>query len=545
MKRRRTFIGVLTMGLLLVLVAGLGPVSSEAANAHRSLANRGDDSYNALAIGVPWEDIGQAPEGYDAGAVNVLYSSASGLSDLGDQLWHQDASGIVGQAENSDTFGAALAAGDFNGDGYTDLAVGIPGQDVDSAFGAGAVHILYSSAGRLSAVGDEMWHQDSTGVEGGVEVGDGFGYALAAGDFNGDAYDDLAIGVPYEDHSTENNSGAVNVLYGSSDGLSEAGDQIWDQDDFYASSTEPGDLFGYALAVGYFDADGYADLAVGAPGEDWGATANTGSVNVLYGTSTGLSDAGGETWNQNDLYIDDSVEAFDQFGHALAAGDFDNDGYDDLAVGVPGESVEGKSSAGAVNVLYSASTGLLSVGSEFWHQDTTYVPDGPESGDRFGFALAAGDFDGNGCADLAVGVPYEGIGLVAEAGAVNVLYGTTSGLSAALPQFWHQDIWTGTAGAEENDRFGLVLAGGDFDGDGYDDLAIGVPYEDVDTKGDAGAVNVVYGFGSGLGRNLQFWHQDSPGISGAAEESDGFGSALVAIPTVKRKVYLPLALRNP
>jgi hypothetical protein len=89
------------------------------------------------------------------------------------------------------------------------------------------------------------------------------------------------------------------------------------------------------------------------------------------------------------------------------------------------------------------------------------------------------------------------------------------------------------------------LAGGDFDGDGYDDLAIGVPYEDVGATADAGAVNVVYGSGSGLCENLQFWHQDSSGISGAAEESDGFGSALVAIPTVKRKVYLPLALSNP
>ena len=533
------------MALLLALVAGLGPVSSEAANAHRSLANRGDDSYNALAIGVPWEDLGKAPVVEDAGAVNVLYSSASGLSDGGDQLWHQDSSGVVGQAENFDTFGAALAAGDFNGDGYTDLAVGIPGEDIDTTSGAGAVHILYSSAGRLSAVGDEMWHQGTPGVEGAVEVGDMFGHALAAGHFNGDGYDDLAIGVPYEDHGTENNSGAVNVLYGCSGGLSAAGDQIWDQDDFYASSTEPGDLFGYALAVGYFDADGYADLAVGAPGEDWGATVDTGSVNVLYGTSTGLSDAGGETWSQNDASIDDSAEEYDQFGHALAAGDFDNDGYDDLAVGVPGESVEGKSSAGAVNVLYSASTGLLGVGSDFWHQEMPYVPDGPESGDRFGFALAAGDFDGNGCADLAVGVPDEGIGLVAEAGAVNVLHGTTMGLSCDPPTFWHQGIWPGTAGEEENDRFGRVLAGGDFDGDGYDDLAIGVPYEDIGAKVDAGAVNVVYGSGSGLGDNLQFWHQDSSGISGAAEESDGFGSALIAIPTVKRKVYLPLALRNP
>ncbi|MGD8244337.1 MAG: hypothetical protein PVI63_04005, partial [Anaerolineae bacterium] len=443
-------------------------------------------------------------------------------------------------AEEFDTFGSALAAGDFNGDGYVDLAVGVPGEDTSGVSGAGVVQVFYSSKGRLSSAGDQIWSQGSSGVEGALEVSDGFGYALAAGNFDGDTYDDLAVGVPREDKGDDIDTGAVNVLYGSSSGLTAMGNQIFDQDDFAFGTAEPGDLFGSALAVGYFDADAYADLAIGVPFEDWGTTVNTGALNVLYGTSSGLSESGGQMWSQNDA--GDTREAFDEFGHALAVGDFDDNGYDDLAIGAPGETVGSYSSAGAVSVMYSQSTGL-GVSPDFWYQDGTYIRDDAESGDHFGYALAAGDFDGNGYADLAVGVPDEHIDFVGDAGAVNVLYGQWNGLSVDFgSQFWHQDILEGTA--EEEDNFGRSLAAGDFNGDGRDDLAVGVPYEDISDAGDAGAVNVIYGFGGGLGASHQYWHQDTSGVPGDAEEGDVFGLALVAMPTVKHQVFLPLVLRG-
>ncbi len=537
MQKRRRLMSVLVLGLLLALLVGSGSASLRAAPAYHPAADASDDDfYDALAIGVPWEDLGKVPV-EDAGAINVLYGNAAGLSSTLERLWSQNSGGVDGTSEAYDAFGSALAIGDFDGDGYYDLAVGVPGEDVGETSAAGIVHVLYGSATGITTR-DERWDQ-SGAIEGELEVGDGFGSALTTGDFNGDGYDDLAVGVPREDKGDETDSGAVNVIYGSSEGLTTTGNQIWDQDDFFSGTTEPGDMFGSALAAGYFNADAYADLAIGSPSEDWGETEQGGLVHVMYGTSTGLSADGGQRWDQNNILIDDTVEPFDRFGHALCAGDFDGDGVDDLAVGVPGENVDGKNNAGAVHVLY-----LYIMDFEFWYQDGTYVRDDPESGDRFGSALAAGDFDGNGHDDLAVGVPDESVlageTTVADAGAVNVLYGDTGGLTTVPPQLWHQGFMPGTA--EADDGFGETLAAGDFNGDGREDLAIGVPFEDIGDEIDAGAVNVIYGSGSGLSSNLQFWHQDQ-GISGSAEDYDGFGMALVAIPIPKRQVFLPLVLR--
>ncbi len=119
---------------------------------------------------------------------------------------------------------------DYNGDGKDDLAIGVVGEDIGALVDAGAVNVLYGSGAGLTATGDQLWHQDSPGVLGGAEGGDSFGDALACGDFNGDGFDDLAIGVPLEDIGAIGNAGAVNVLYGSVAGLTASGDQLWHQD---------------------------------------------------------------------------------------------------------------------------------------------------------------------------------------------------------------------------------------------------------------------------------------------------------------------------
>jgi hypothetical protein len=141
--------------------------------------------------------------------------------------------------------------------------------------------------------------------------------------------------------------------------------------------------------------------------------------------------------------------------------------------------------------------------------------------------MTAGDFDVDGADDLAIGAPDEGLGGTIQAGAVHVLYGSGSGVSATGSQLWHQDT-TGIADdAEDRDSFGLSLTVGDFIGDGADDLAAGARAEDVDGAFLAGAVNVIYGSGPGLtATGNQFWHQNTPGILGAVEEGDAFGAAL-------------------
>ncbi len=491
---------------------------------------RGDfdgDGYADLAIGVVGEDVDGV---LGAGAVNVLYGSAGNLTAAGDQLWHQNSDGVRGLAHVQDFFGAALAVGDFDGDGFSDLAVGVVREDVDGVIDAGAVNVLHGSSSGLSAAGDQLWHQNSDGVRGLAEEYDFFGSALSAGDYDGDGFDDLAVGVPGESVDGQESAGAVNILYGSASGLTAAGDQLWHQNsELIVSTAEEWEAFGSALASGDFDGDGYEDLAVAVPAEDGGLFLGKGAAHVLYGSAAGIASPRDKLWSQDTPGILDDSESLEGFAASLAVGDFDGDGYADLAIGVPGETVDGVLYTGAVNVLYgSVGLGLTSNGDQFWHQGSSGIRGKPEVFDKFGEALAAGDFDGDGRDDLAVGVRHESVDGVASAGAVNVIYGGAGGLQAAGDQLWHQNVSGVLDFAEEEDFFGgQALSTGDFDGNGYADLAVGVSGEDSGGVEDAGAVHVFYGSGGGLTEILdQMWSQVSPGVKGAAEEDDAFGNAV-------------------
>jgi hypothetical protein len=427
---------------------------------------------------------------------------------------------------------AASPTADFNGDGFADLAVGVPGESVGTATQAGAVSVLYGSATGLTSSGNQFWNQNASGIPDSAETGDELGFAGATGDVNGDGFADLAIGVPGEDLSGVTDAGAVEVLLGSSAGLTATGSALWSEGTAgVPGSLASGDQFGASLAVSDLNGDGFADLAIGAPGRAVSGRSLAGAAIVLYGSSTGLTATGSQMWTQDTAGVPNAAETDDHFAFALAAADLNRDGFADLAAGVPGENSGGGAhpDGGAAEVIYGSASGLVASGSQVWSQDSAGVPDSTEAQDDFGYSLAAGDFNGDGVADLALGVPFEDVGSIRDGGAADVLPGSAAGLTSTKSQQWTQDS-SGIAGSvQAYDSFGFSLAGGNFDGDGFADLAAGVPGEGTSGHGNAGAVNVLYGSSSGLAsaRN-QLWSQDSSGIAGSAETGDEFGFAVAA-----------------
>jgi hypothetical protein len=277
---------------------------------------------------------------------------------------------------------------------------------------------------------------------------------------------------------------------------------------------EEGDLVGESVAGPRcdFDKDGYDDLAIGAPGETIGSLTGAGAVNVIYGSDGGLTATRNDIWFQDVGEIEGVSEASDLFGKSLACGDFDEDGYDDLAIGAPGEAIGSLTGAGAVNVIYGSDGGLTATRNDIWYQDVGEIEGVSEASDLFGTSLTSGDFDDDGNDDLAIGAPGEAIGSLRSAGAVNVIYGSDGGLTATGNDIWHQDVGGVQGVSEASDLFGKSLSSGDFDDDGNDDLAIGAPGEAIGSLVSAGAVNVLYGSAGELtATGNDIWYQDVGG----------------------------------
>ena len=518
----------LAVVLSVVLAACVGPAqfavsASSPASALQDPALQGDfngDGFADLAVGVPGEDVGAA---VDAGAVNVLYDTVGfgNWSGVGSQLFTQ--SGAGGSASAGDRFGAAIVAGNFNGDGFGDLAMGAPGENVGAVGDAGAVSVLYGSADGLTGSGAQLFTQDSPDVGSSAEPGDRFGAALAAADFNGDGFADLAVGVPGEVGNVR--AGAVTVLYGAAAGLSGIGSQLFTQNSPDVPGTsEAGDRFGQALAAADFHPNGFAELAVGAPGEDVSAVVDAGAVTLLGGQAAGLSGVGSQLFTQGSPGIGGNAERGDGFGFALAANVGIEPASVGLAIGVPREDVFNKTDAGAVVWLFGHFGGRF---SRTLTQDHVGSGTSAEPGDLFGYALALGDF-GGGDLDLAIGVPGEDVFDIVDAGMVNVVYNRPF-----PPADFYRRITQAHLGAgpEQGDRYGSTLTVSRAFPSGGFVVAIAAPGEDINaptgTVADAGMVSAATSTGNhGLTPVSIALTQNSPGVGSSAEPGDLFGGAL-------------------
>jgi uncharacterized protein with LGFP repeats len=419
---------------------------------------------------------------------------------------------------------SAAPTSDVNGDGVTDLVTGTPKDPVNGQSWAGSVHVL--SGGREGPVAASRLTltQSTPGIEGTSESGDSFGAASDYGDVNGDGYADLVIGAPGEDVDGHADAGSFTVVYGP------------DLATGVSYTAPPNDLragarFGSAITVGDFDSDGTADVftaSEGSPG--WwafdvadgthtrgGLPSGSAGPNVSYldattgdFTNDGYADA---VLNYRDsdgngrlYHINGSAAGLTSGstmstpgGRAVASGDTDADGHDDLVIGQPQPGESNGHTGGQVTVVRGSDWGFTGTGKKLVHQDSASVPGTAEPGDDMGASVSVGDFDLDGRADVLTGLPGEDItrdGVnQANTGATLLLPGSAAGVTGAGSVSVHQDTGYVPGSTEPGDGFGWSVQLADLSGWGRADLAIGADGE----NGDDGMIFQIDSGSAGLG----------------------------------------------
>ncbi|MBK6942167.1 MAG: FG-GAP repeat protein [Planctomycetes bacterium] len=450
-----------------------------AATAHASDFNGDGRADLAMAVQPTFED----------GAVHVLFGTAGGLTSSGMQTLLAQPTPVISYPP-VDTFGAAIAAGGFDNDGFDDLAVGAPDAPVGDVVRAGAVFVYRGGSQRL--VFDRVVHQDVKSIADKCEFDERFGMTLVAAKFDDDNFVDLAVGV-LETVGKKPRAGAVHVFRGSKDGLTGVKDRPWHQDSpGIKDRAEEGDEFGSTLAVGGVDGDGHDDLVAQIRRErrTHEDTTHFGAITILRGGKKGLSAKQNVIHDLSDLWgVPPDEQA--RFGDTLAVCDFDHDGDGDLLIGAPGMNGGNglafriESTGGVFDATNNVSMGASGFGA---------------AGN--GESLVVDDFNADGRQDFVVGSPFVTVGQVGGtggtigAGQVIVKFGGDGDLSDSklFTRATADVIGEPLTGA----AFGYAMHVAAFNGDGHDDLAAAAPFDTYLGYTLCGTMNVLYGSSTGL-----------------------------------------------
>jgi Ca2+-binding RTX toxin-like protein len=470
-------------------VAGIGDVNGD---------GRDDLLISALSADLPGR--------IDAGVSYVVYGRQGGFGASLDLGGLTAATGFAITGVNAFDFSgaSARAAGDVNGDGLADFIIGAPWGEASQGTNAGESYLVFGRQGGFGTGLDLATLNGTNGVTfRGVAAGDGLGFAVsAAGDINGDGFDDLILGAREANGTGETDSGASYVVFGRAGGFTSTIDVagLTGANGFAIIGADATDRSGYSVAAaGDVNGDGIDDLIIGAPQGDPGGRANAGEAYVVFGRQGGFGatlDLG--TLSGTTGFTISGVDAGDHAGWSVAsAGDLNGDGRADMVIGALYADPAGRESAGETYVVFGRSGGFganLDLSSMTASMGFTIT--GTAAANLTGHSVAsAGDVNGDGIDDLLIGAIYaDGTGGV-DAGETYVVFGRATGFSGTL------DLATlngqngfAIGGIAAGDFSGQsVSAAGDVNGDGFDDLIIGAPMADPSGRADAGSSYVVFG----------------------------------------------------
>ncbi|WP_188113264.1 IPT/TIG domain-containing protein [Nocardioides humilatus] len=484
-----------------------------------SVAVAGDvnnDGADDVILGVPGTDN----LGLDSGSAYVIYGSTTEPTtplDLATLTTTNTTRGfrIDGAASYASAGIAVAGAGDVNNDGLDDVIIGASQASNNNRLASGSVYVVYGSTTEPTTPLDLATLTTTNTNRGfridGAATFDNAGTSVAgAGDVNNDGLNDVIIGAPQANNNNRDYSGSVYVVYGSTTEPTIPLDLATltttnTNRGFRIDGAESLERAGDSMAVaGDVNIDGADDVIIGAIGASNNGRDYSGSVYVVYGSTTEpttpLDLATLTTTNTTLGFRIDGAAAGDATGCSVAgAGDVNKDGTEDLIIGARNADNKDGTFSGSAYVIYGSAANLTTP-LDLATLTTTNTSrgfriDGAASFDNAGTSVAgAGDVNDDGADDVVVGAPQASN----NSGSAFVVYGSTT--SPATPLDLATLTTTNTArgfridGAAEGDFAGTALAGaGDVNNDGADDVIIGATETDNNSRNFSGSAYVIYG----------------------------------------------------